>query len=429
MANEFRTTILCFAVLAFVSYADTEMKHVIEIHANDPITTGAEATVTAIVRVFGDSSAYKQDHRTYHFHWIHTPLVLTAEYENASSSEIKVLGKSPGNYSISVWVTRTGCHSCPPVAKNTTQIQITDSLLGELKIIQTEKNIFKQHGFHLATGELIQIAFILYDPSSYLKSASFSYAWNFGDGYQLITGEPSVRYNYSTPGSYAFDLTVVAELAASRHGKHFVQKIGCFSADLQLLDPVTGIQVKGSTKILARETFSLLFHVIGSPPLSLCWLLKLECVPAEGDDCHLLALNATDYTLSYKFNSEGEYCLSMRAQNDISVLQTYYNITVQSAAVHPTFFILPCAVVILVILCFIGFMMFSGSQRHHRFPVEVADFDFSPSSEKNPSLKGPCGIEMSNSCVLQPSEGDQQKTREKSPLLKSLCKPGRSYVL
>ncbi|XP_078518826.1 transmembrane protein 130 [Lissotriton helveticus] len=412
---------------SLLASSDSEMKHVLEIHADDPITTGAQATVTATVRVLGGNSISMEGHRPYHFHWIHTPLVLTAEYENTSSSEIKLLAKSPGNYSISVWVTRTGCHSCPPIAKNFTQIQITDSLLGELKIIQ-EKNVFTRHRFHLATGKLIQIAFLLYDPSSYLKSASFSYGWDFGDGYQLITEEPSVHYNYSTPGAYAFHLTVVAEIEASSRESYFVQKTGYFSADLQLLDPVTGIQVKGSTQVLARKTFSLLLHVIGSPPLSLCWLLKLECVPAEGDDCHLLALNATDYTLSYKFNYEGEYCLSVRAQNDISMLQTYYNITVKSAAVYPTLFVLPCAAVILMILCFIGAMMFRSSQRHHRLHVEVADFDFSPSSEKNPSLQGPGGIQVNNSCTLQPSEGDKQKTREKHPLLKSLYK-ARSYML
>ncbi|XP_069501762.1 transmembrane protein 130 isoform X3 [Ambystoma mexicanum] len=312
------------------------------------------------------------------------------------------------------------------------QLLPADFLLGELTITQ-EKKTFSQHGFVLSTGVQILVTFLLYDPSKYLKSASFTYAWDFGDGFQLITEDPSIGYNYSAPGSYVLNLEVVAEIEFSkgpRHGRHFVQKTGHFAAELELLDAVTGIQVKGSTKTHAREQYRVLLHINGSPPLTLCWLLKLECVPVDVDNCHVVALNTTDYLLTHTFNDEGEYCLSVRTQNEVSMLQVYYSITVTPAAIYPMFFVLPCAVVILTAVCFIAFALFRSSHRRHRYLVEVADFDFSPSSEKNPSLLDPGATDSSPStCAVQETQRDEQKAREKRPLLKTRYKPARSYML
>ncbi|XP_069501761.1 transmembrane protein 130 isoform X2 [Ambystoma mexicanum] len=374
IAANVRPIILHFVVIVMAQLlpADSAGKHGVEIHTDGPITTGAQATVTASLTLIDGSTTRAAGSRLHHFHWIHAPLVLTEESDNSSSSQIKLLAQTPGNYTISVWVTRTGCHSCPPIAKNRTKLLVTNFLLGELTITQ-EKKTFSQHGFVLSTGVQILVTFLLYDPSKYLKSASFTYAWDFGDGFQLITEDPSIGYNYSAPGSYVLNLEVVAEIEFSkgpRHGRHFVQKTGHFAAELELLDAVTGIQVKGSTKTHAREQYRVLLHINGSPPLTLCWLLKLECVPVDVDNCHVVALNTTDYLLTHTFNDEGEYCLSVRTQNEVSMLQVYYSITVTPAAIYPMFFVLPCAVVILTAVCFIAFALFRSSHRRHRYLVE-----------------------------------------------------------
>lgn len=65
-----------------------------------------------------------------------------------------------------------------------------------------------------------------------------------------------------------------------------------------------------------------------SPPLSLCWLIKSECIPLEGEKCHLVVINGSCYNLSHTFSDAGQYCLSVRVENGVTMLQTYHEIKV-----------------------------------------------------------------------------------------------------
>lgn len=65
-----------------------------------------------------------------------------------------------------------------------------------------------------------------------------------------------------------------------------------------------------------------------SPPLALCWLIKSECIPLEGEKCHLVVINGSCYNLSHTFSDAGQYCLSVRVENGVTMLQTYHEIKV-----------------------------------------------------------------------------------------------------
>ena len=63
--------------------------------------------------------------RLYHFHWIHTPLLLTGKADEAFSSTIRVVGSVPGDFPVSVWVTAANCGMCQPVARSLLVLPIT----------------------------------------------------------------------------------------------------------------------------------------------------------------------------------------------------------------------------------------------------------------------------------------------------------------
>lgn len=65
-----------------------------------------------------------------------------------------------------------------------------------------------------------------------------------------------------------------------------------------------------------------------SPPLTLCWRLKPECLPLEERECHPVSVAGTAYNLTYVFREAGDYCFSIRAQNGISKTHQYHRIQV-----------------------------------------------------------------------------------------------------
>uniref|UniRef100_H3AE66 Transmembrane protein 130 n=1 Tax=Latimeria chalumnae TaxID=7897 RepID=H3AE66_LATCH len=364
--------------------SDAALYYTLEVKNNGPITTGAQATITASLSITNGSVVFPADPKLYHFHWTYTYLKLTKKSDEEFNSSITVHSEVSGNYSISVWV--TDCWICPHIAINSTHLEVTRSVVGHLLIAQpVNSSTILRHGPELSTDTLTTVSFILYDPSNYFSSASFTYSWDFGDGKRILTNESSVYHNYSSPEKCRLQVEVLAEVEHNRNSKHGnkkVQKKGFYSASLNLLDAVTSIEVKGPTSIKTQQTLTLAIAVNGSPPLTLCWLIvAFEWTSGETEKCHQVVLNETHYNLSYSFNASGKYFLSVNAKNDISMLQAYHDITVWQNNTNPLLFILPCTLFILVLLAFIIFTTFRTSM-HHKDLVEVADFDFSPTTEK-----------------------------------------------
>ncbi|XP_051635540.1 transmembrane protein 130 [Manacus candei] len=397
----------------------------LEITNNGPITTGAQATVQATLSVKNESVTSDM----YHFNWIYAPLILIEKSEQGFNSVINVTGEFPGTFPVSVWVTHRNCWLCRPVARNVTVLQITEFITGNLTIAQIEDSEVVTRGSSSSTGTVTRISFSLHDPSHYFKSASFVYNWDFGDGVYQITKEPFVYCNCSSLGNRTVHLKVVAEweqIGSIIHEREIMQKTGDFTTALELLDAVKSINVVGSRETHVMENLNLSLHINGTPPLALCWLIKSECIPLEGDKCHLVEISSSCYNLSHTFRDAGQYCLSIRVENGVTMLQTYHGIKVWPTGIHPAFLVLVCIALVSVMLLLVLYTTFRSNTQQKDL-VEVADFDFSPLSDEhlsNHSESG-CGPLCCRSCFLQSSK---EAARESHELRHSFYKPVKMYT-
>ncbi|XP_027730197.1 transmembrane protein 130 [Vombatus ursinus] len=193
-------------------------------------------------------------------------------------------------------------------------------------------------------------------------------------------------------------------------------------------DAIRSIQVLGlnETKVMQSVTFSL--HITGSSPLTLCWLIKPDCVLLEGNECHLVVVNSTSYNVNHTFKDPGRYCLSIRVQYGINHLHQYHLIKVWATGIHPALFVLPCVLLISGMLSFIMYVTYRNSTQQKDL-VEVADFDFSPMSDKSSAGSEPerCCMRLCCHCFLCPPSHHQKTIRESHGLLHPFYKPVKSY--
>ncbi|XP_071427242.1 transmembrane protein 130 [Pithys albifrons albifrons] len=416
----------CVRLLLLLGLCAAAEAYGLEITNNGPITTGAQATVQATLSMKNENITSD----LYHFNWIYAPLILIEKSEQQLSSVIYVTGEFPGIFPVSVWVTHRNCWMCRPVARNVTVLRVTEFITGNLTIAQIEDSRVVTQGSSPSTGAVTRISFCLHDPSHYFKSASFVYNWDFGDGVYQITKEPFVYCNCSSLGNRTVHLKVVAEweqLGSIIHEREIMQKTGDFTTALELLDAVKSINVVGSRETHVMENLNLSLHINGTPPLALCWLIKSECIPLEGDKCHLVEISGSCYNLSHTFRDAGQYCLSIRVENGVTMLQTYHGIKVWPTGIHPAFFVLLCIALVSVLLLLVLYMTFRSNTQQKDL-VEVADFDFSPLSDghlPNHSESG-CGQACCRSCFLQ---SPNEASRENYELLHSFYKPVKMYTL
>ncbi|NWS14613.1 TM130 protein, partial [Pachyramphus minor] len=397
----------------------------LEITNNGPVTTGAQATVQATLSVKNENVTSD----LYHFNWIYAPLILIEKSEQGFNSVINVTGEFPGTFPVSVWVTHRNCWLCRPVARNVTVLRITEFITGNLTIAQIEDSEVVTRGSSSSMGAVTRISFSLHDPSHYFKSASFVYNWDFGDGVYQITKEPFVYCNCSSMGNRTVHLKVVAEweqIGSIIHEREIMQKTGDFTTALELLDAVKSINVVGSREAHVMENLNLSLHINGTPPLALCWLIKSECIPLEGDKCHLVEISGSCYNLSHTFRDAGQYCLSIRVENGVTMLQTYHGIKVWPTGIHPAFLVLLCIALVSVMLLLVLYTTFRSNTQHKDL-VEVADFDFSPLSDEHlPNhSESSCGQLCCRSCFLQSSK---EAARESHELRHSFYKPVKMYT-
>uniref|UniRef100_A0A8C5TP86 Transmembrane protein 130 n=1 Tax=Malurus cyaneus samueli TaxID=2593467 RepID=A0A8C5TP86_9PASS len=146
------------------------------------------------------------------------------------------------------------------------------------------------------------------------------------------------------------------------------------------------------------------------PPLALCWLIKAECVPLEGDKCHLVEISGSCYNLSHTFRDAGQYCLSVRVDKGVTMLQTYHGIKVRPAGerIHPAFFVLLCTALVSVMLILVLYTTFRSN------------------TQQKDLVEPGCGPACCRLCFLQPSKEAAWESHE---LLHSLYKPVKMYTL
>ncbi|XP_053410822.1 transmembrane protein 130 isoform X1 [Nycticebus coucang] len=403
----------------------------LNITTDGPTTTAAEVTISAsLVAKENGSLALRGDTHLYHFHWIHTPLRLTSKTEKDLSSTIHVVSSMPGDFPVSVWVTAADCWMCQPVARGSVILPITEFLVGNLVVTQ---NTSLPWPSSYLTKTILKVSFLLHDPSNFFKTASFLYSWDFGDGTQMVTEDSVVYYNYSIIGTFTVKLKVVAEWeqAEPDSAKGVLQKTGDFSASLKLQETLRGIQVLGPTLIQTFQKMTVTLNFLGSPPLTVCWRLKPECLPLEEGECHPVSVASTAYNLTHIFRDPGDYCFSIRAENVISKSHQYHRIQVWPSSIQPAVFAFPCATLITVMLAFIMYMTLRNATQQKDM-VEVADFDFSPMSDKNP--EPPSGVRCCcQMCcgpfLLETPSEYLEIVRENHGLLPPLYKSVKTYTV
>ncbi|KAM6423923.1 transmembrane protein 130 [Liasis olivaceus] len=414
----------------------------LEVTNNGPVVTEAQATIQSTLRQ-KNNGLPPSDIPKYHFAWkFDAPLVLVEKIKRGRSSQIVVTSPVPGAFPISVEVTHPDCWFCGTLARNLTILQVSEFIIGNLSITQMKScNDLEELDCHHPSAVLALAAFSLHDPSHYFKSASFIYNWDFGDGTTAETGKPAIYHNYATFGTWTVCLDVIAkwrrEGTSMEHPTEVVQKTGHFTMTLKLLDEgqaeretqdaVRSINITGSTEAHVMENLNLSLHIQGSPPLSLCWLIKTECIPLGRDQCHLVVTNSTQYYLNHTFSNAGQYCLSIRVENRVNILQSYQEIQIRPSGISPASFVLPCILLLPATLGLAVYVTFRSTVQPKDL-VEVADFDFSPVSTKKPSsTRWSCGQICCKTCFLGSSSKPCSTAKEHHRLLQPLCKSRQLY--
>lgn len=385
-----------------------------------PATTGTEVTISASLEAKDNGSlALPADVHVYRFLWIHTPLMLIGQVEEDRSSTISVVGNVPGDFPVSVWVTAANCRMCHQVARSFVVVSITKFLMGNIVVSQ---NTSLPWPSSYLTKTVLKISFLLHDPSNFFKSASFLYRWDFGDGTLLVTDNSVVYYNYSVIGTFTVTLKVVAEWEEVKPDgttKGIVQKTGNFSTSLKLQETLRGIQVWGPTLIQTFQKMTVTLNFLGSPPLTVCWRLKPECLPLEEGECHPVSVASTAYNLSHTFRDPGDYCFSIRAENVISKTHQYHRIQVWPSRLQPAVFAFPCATLITVMLAFIMYMTLRNTTQQK----DVAENPEPPSGVK-------CCCQLCcGPFFLESSSEYLEIVRENHGLLPPLYKSVRTYTV
>ncbi|KAG8558024.1 hypothetical protein GDO81_016823 [Engystomops pustulosus] len=425
-----RLLLLAAAVSSISGYES----YFLMVSSDGPITSGAQATVNASLLIANDSTTLIADPGLYHFHWIYTPLLPIHHSQKNSSASITLQCESPGYYPISVWVTERRCSACEPIARNTTELQVTRGIVGHLTASQDDINDARwRDGYFLATNRSVTLSFLIHDPSNFFKSATFTYKWILDNRTTVFTTDPIVHHNYSSEGKYRISLHVTAHLHDAEYQRHSGKKTGNVTVMLTLQDVISNISIAVPGEASAGQTVNMSLHILGSPPLTVCWLIKSDCVSLDGEDCHPVVIQDTTSVIRHHFRSAGRYCLSVKAQNEVSELLGHQSLSVTSTGVHPVWFVFPCCTFIAIAIGFIFYTLFKAGSHspHQKSLVEVADFDFSPVSEKYEALPEyqeiPRRSLCCSHCTADSTAEDGEQSRETQPLLHA--PPTRSYTL
>ncbi|XP_028287593.1 transmembrane protein 130 [Parambassis ranga] len=245
------------------------------------------------------------------------------------------------------------------VAVTTDPLTELENIAGKLVFYQMEGNAtYVRDTGELASEVPTETMFELFDPQKNFSTAKFTYTWDLGNGEVIKGTEPVVRYHYSESGNYTLRLKVGVNVT-----KYTPPITGDYSMDVQVLDAIKHIELKGPSDYQVSQKTSLAFHVDGSPPMCVCWRFLPNCVPDMTEDCTLTMLYENTLRLNHTFTSTGFHCLEISVRNDISKLQTSFSLYVRRSNNTHMFFILSCAAILVATFTFI--IVIACLPRHH----------------------------------------------------------------
>ncbi|KAM3592682.1 uncharacterized protein V6R79_023438 [Siganus canaliculatus] len=235
------------------------------------------------------------------------------------------------------------------VAETTDPLTDLENIAGKLVFYQIEGNAtYVRDTGELASDVPTETMFELFDPQKNFSKAKFTYTWDLGNGEVIQGTEPVVRYHYSESGNYTLRLKVGVNVT-----KYAPLLTDFYSMDVQVLDAIKNIELKGPSDYQVSQNTSLAFHVDGSPPMWVCWRFLPNCVPDKSGGCTLTMLYENTLRLNHTFTSPGVHCLDISVRNDISKLQTSFSIYVKKSSNTHMFFILSCAAILAATFSFI----------------------------------------------------------------------------
>ncbi|XP_031698814.1 transmembrane protein 130 [Anarrhichthys ocellatus] len=235
----------------------------------------------------------------------------------------------------------------------------TENIAGKLVFYQMEGNAtYVRDTGKLASDVPTKTMFELFDPPKNFSTAKFSYTWHLGNGEVIQGTEPVVRYHYTQSGNYTLRLKVGVNLT-----KYSPAITDVYSTDVQVLDAIKSIELKGPTDYEVSQNTSLAFHVDGSPPMWVCWRFLANCVPDMTARCTLTMLYENTLRLNHTFTSAGVHCLDISIRNDVSKMQTSFSLYVRRYNSTHLIFILSCAAILVATFSFIT--VIACCPRHH----------------------------------------------------------------
>ncbi|XP_037133844.1 transmembrane protein 130 [Syngnathus acus] len=237
----------------------------------------------------------------------------------------------------------------PGVAEPDVPLTNLETIAGKLVFYQTDGNAtYLRDTGELASDIPTETMFQLSDPQQNFSTANFSYTWDLGNG-QVIQGiEPVVRYHYALSGNYTLRLKIGVNIT-----EYTPPLTGIYSKDIQVLDAVKSIKLTGPFDYEVSQTTGLAFHVDGSPPMWVCWRFVANCVPDATGGCTLTMLYGNTLWLNHTFTTAGVHCLDISVRNDISKLQTSFNLFVRKNNNTNILFILSSVAIFVATFTFI----------------------------------------------------------------------------
>ncbi|XP_054625009.1 transmembrane protein 130 isoform X3 [Dunckerocampus dactyliophorus] len=246
------------------------------------------------------------------------------------------------------------------VAKCDNPLTDLENIAGKLVFYQKDGNAtYVRDTGELASDVPTETTFELFDPQQNFSTAKFSYTWDLGNGEVIQGNEPVVRYHYASSGNYTLRLKIGVNMT-----KFTPALTGVYTKDIQVLDAIKSIELKGPSDYEVSQTTGLAFHVDGSPPMWVCWRFLPNCVPDTTGGCTLTMLYENTLWLNHTFTSVGFHCLDISVRNDISKLQTSFSLFVRKNNNGNMLFILSCAAVLVATFSFIAII--ACRPRHHR---------------------------------------------------------------
>nr|XP_061807342.1 transmembrane protein 130-like [Nerophis lumbriciformis] len=224
-----------------------------------------------------------------------------------------------------------------------------ENIAGKLIFYQMDGNAtYVRDTGELATDIPTETMFELSDPHQNFSMANFSYTWDLGNGEVIEGTEPVVRYHYALSGNYTLRLKIGVSVT-----EYSPPLTGMYSKNIQVLDAIKSIELKGPSDFEVSQTTGLSFHMDGSPPMWVCWSFLPNCVPDTTGGCTLTMLYENTLWLNHTFTSAGVHCLDISVRNDISKLETSFSLFVRKNNNTNMLFILSCAAVLVTTFSFI----------------------------------------------------------------------------